>query len=135
MSYPSLLLFGVPIRRALVAKKQLGRHFRSVTKIVLRWYTELEDGNIQSSTGPVYDSRFLDYRLDVELVLKKFTPNEVNALLYVHRDGLTHAQAIRLSGIPSERPDRTVADIEIRVGQAFERRRLSEFTQYIGYLR
>lgn len=95
---------------------------------------ELEDGGMQSDTGLLYDARFLDYRLDVELILRKF-PKEADALLLIHRDGLTHAQALHLAGIASERPDHTVEDIEIRVGQAFDRRRLSEFMQYVNFLR
>lgn len=132
---PSVEVYLLAPRRVVAVPKQRGRHFRSITKIVMRWYSELEDGNIQSAQGPMYDSRFLDYRIDVELVLAKFTQQESDTLLYIHRDGLTHAQALRQSGICSDRPDRTVEDIEIRVGQAFERRRLAEFSDYIGYLR
>jgi hypothetical protein len=111
------------------------RYFRKVAQTVLRWYTECESGIIQTDKGPTFDERILNYRIDVELVLRKFDQREAKAVLLIHRDGLTHANALKLSGIESSRPDKTVEDIETRLGLAFERRRLSEFLHYIGYLR
>lgn len=103
--------------------------------MVLRWYTELEDGFIQVIDGPRFDVRVLDYRLDVERVLKQFHPAHVKAVLLVNRDGLTPTEAIRLSGIPTDRPSVVIEDIEIRMGQAFERLCLDEFLDYVDYLR
>lgn len=90
---------------------------------------------ILTDNGPQFDARVLDYRIDVDNVLKKFHPIEVKTVLLVNRDGLTHAQAVTSSGIPSSNPDRTVEDIEIRMGQAFERLQLDEFLRYLNYLR
>jgi hypothetical protein len=85
---------------------------------------------IQSEDGPRFDSRVLDYRIDVDNVLKRFHPSEKLAVLLVNRDGLTHAQAIHVAGIRT-----TIEDIEIRMGQAFELRGLDNFLQYVNYLR
>jgi hypothetical protein len=115
--------------------KQRSRYFRKVSQTVLRWYAECEGGVIQTDRGPAFDERILNYRVDVELALKEFDEREVKAILLIHRDGLTHAQALNLSGILSERPDKTVEDIETRMGRAFERKRLSEFLAYVDYLR
>ena len=117
-----------------MAKANL-RHYRQVARTVLRWYAELEDGVMQTDTGPQFDARVLDYRIDVDNVLKKFHPAEVKAALLITRDGLTHAEAVVAAGLSAARPDKLVEDIEIRLGQAFERLRLDEFLQYIDYLR
>lgn len=111
------------------------RYLRRITQSVLRWYSECEGGTIQTDNGPAFDERILNYRVDVELALKEFDPREVRAILLIHQDGLTHAKALSLAGILSARPDKTVEDIEIRMGRVFERRRLSEFLTYIDYLR
>lgn len=111
------------------------RYFRKIAQTVLRWYAECEIGVIQTEQGPTFDERILNYRVDVELALRQFDPREVKAIFLIHRDGLTHGQALMLSGIQSARPDKTVDDIETRMGRAFERRRLSEFLQYIDFLR
>jgi hypothetical protein len=111
------------------------RYLRRVTQTVLRWYSECDGGSIQTESGPVFDERILNYRLDVELALKGFDNREVQAILYIHLDGCTHAQALRLAGLVSERPDKTVEDIEVRMGRSFERKRLSEFLNYIDHLR
>jgi hypothetical protein len=121
-------------RADLVAQSNL-RHYRQMARTVLRWYVELEDGVIQTGEGQRFDARVLDYRIDVERVFKRFHPTEVKAVLMVNRDGLTHAQAVTAAGIQNDRPDRVIADIETRLGQAFERLRLDEFLQYVDYLR
>lgn len=123
------------IRRVCLVAKPSGRYYRRVAQAVLRWYTELEDGIIQSDNGPVFDSRVLDYRIDVDAVLKRFDAREVQAILLIHRDGLSQAQAVQLAGIVAARPDALVEDIEIRMGQAFERRGLEEFLRYVDFLR
>ena len=102
---------------------------------MLSWYCECEGGTIQTDNGTAFDERILNYRVDVELAFREFSPAEVKAILLIHQDGLTHAQALKAAGILSERPDKTVEDIEIRMGRVFERRRLSEFLTYIDYLR
>jgi hypothetical protein len=111
------------------------RYLRKVSQTVLRWYSECESGIIQTDKGPAFDERVLNYRVDVELALKGFDQREVKAIMLIHRDGLTHAQALNLSGILSERADKTVEDIETRMGRAFERKRLSEFLTYVDHLR
>lgn len=111
------------------------RHYRKVAQTVIRYYAELEDGVFQTEDGPRFDARLLDYRIDVDKVLKKFDPREVQAIMCIVRDGLTHGQAVKLAGIPTTRPDHIVEDIEIRMGQAFERLRLDEFLRYVDYLR
>ncbi len=118
----------------LVANTNL-RHFRQTTRNVLRWYTELEDGIIQTEDGSRFDQRILDYRVDVDRVLSKFHEQEVEVVLLVNRDGLTHAQATTVAGVKTDRPDRYVADIEIRMGQVFQRLRLDQFLDYVEYLR
>lgn len=90
---------------------------------------------IQAEDGPKFDSRVLDYRIDVDNVLKLFHPAEKMAVLLVNRDGLTHAVATEIAGIKTTRPDQVIQDIEIRMGQAFERRRLDNFLSYVDYLR
>ncbi len=85
---------------------------------------------IQSEAGPRFDARVLDYRIDVDNVLKKFHPAEVLAVLLVNRDGLTHAEAIQVSGIRT-----SIEDIEISMGQAFAFRRLDNFLDYVDHLR
>lgn len=111
------------------------RYLRKVAQTVLRWYLECEGGVLQTDRGPTFDERILNYRVDVELALRRFDSRETKAIFLIHRDGFTHAQALTLSGIVSARPDKTVEDIETRMGMAFERRRLSEFLRYIDYLR
>jgi hypothetical protein len=102
---------------------------------VFRWYFELEDGRIQTNEGSRFDSRVLDYRVDVDLVLRKFHPAEVLAMTLITRDGLTHTQALEVAGIKTGRPDSAIENIEIRIGQAFERSSLDEFLKYVDYLR
>jgi hypothetical protein len=111
------------------------RYLRKVSHTVIQWYVELEHGIIQAETGPVFDERVLNYRIDVELALRGFDPREVQAIMMIHRDGLTHGQALALTGIQATRPDKAVEDIETRMGRAFERRRLGEFLHYIDHLR
>jgi len=102
---------------------------------VLRWYVELEDGQIQTDDGPKFDSRVLDYRIDVQAVLKRFGPAEVLAVLLVNRDGLPPIKALHVAGIQTQEPEACIEDIEIKMGQAFELQRLDEFLRYVDYLR
>jgi hypothetical protein len=102
---------------------------------VFRWYFELEDGRIQTNEGSRFDPRVLDYRVDVDLVLRRFPPAEVLAMILITRDGLTHTHALEVAGIKTSRPDSVIENIEIRIGQAFERSSLDEFLKYVDYLR
>jgi hypothetical protein len=111
------------------------RHYRRTAQIVLRLYAELEDGFIQTVDGRIFDERVVEYRIDVDLALRKFNPKDVEAVLLVNRDGLTHALAIASTGIKTDRPDRYIADVESRMGQVFARLRLDEFLNYVDYLR
>lgn len=128
------LILGTLERAKLVARTNQ-RHYRQIARTVLRWYVELEDGLIQSEDGQKFDVRVIDYRIDVDKVLKKFPPADVMAVLLVNRDGITHAQAVHIAGIQTQRPDHYIEDVEIRLGQAFERLRLDEFLRYVEYLR
>lgn len=111
------------------------RYYRRVTETVLRWYTELDDGMIQSESGPVFDTRVLDYRIDVSKVLAQFTETEQAIVLLIHRDGCSPKIATAMSGVIVERPELYVEDIEVRMGRAFDKRKLGQFLAYVGYLR
>ncbi len=124
-----------PSNGTVVVVQQISRYYRRVTQTVLRWYVELENGIIETDNGRVFDARVLDYRIDVELAMRSFDQREVKAILLIHRDGLSHVQALSLSGIQADRPDKVVEDIETRLGRAFARKRLSEFLDYIDHLR
>lgn len=111
------------------------RYYRRVTETVLRWYTELDDGVIQSESGPVFDERVLNYRIDVSRVLNQFTDTEQAIVLLIHRDGCSQKTAVSLMGVETDRPEQYVEDIEVRMGRAFDKKRLGQFLSYVGYLR
>lgn len=123
------------LSHAVVVAHKNERYFRKIATTVLRWYTELEDGIIQADSGPTFDSRILDYRLDVDFVLRRFAPKEQQLILLIHRDGLTQAQAAQVAGFATDRPDEVVRDLEVRMGRAFDRHRLGDFLRYVEYLR
>lgn len=120
---------------SLIVAKQSARYFRKITETVLRWYNELEDGMVQTDSGSVFDPRVLNYRMDVETVLRRFTQQEQGLVELIHRDGCTQVQAVELMGYDTTRPDMVVANVEVRMGQAFERHKLDEFLKYVDYLR
>jgi len=127
-------------QESLAVARQPARYYQKITETVLRWYFELEDGVIQADSGPVFDARILDYRLDVDAILAKFTMRERETVFLIHRDGKTHSEALLLTGLIAEAAPRwdkyrTVADIEIRMGQLFDKHRLGQFLEYVGYLR
>lgn len=62
------------------------QYFRQVVAAVLRWYTEFEDGILP---GDQFNPGVLDYRLDVERILKTLSSTDRARLLARHRDGAT----------------------------------------------
>lgn len=105
------------------------RYFRQVTATVMRWYVELEDGIIP---GAAFDTRVLDYRIDIDRVVNNFDPPDREIILYIHRDGLTHNDALTHAGIAHDRPDVYVAGLEARLGRLFEKKRLSDIQMYLA---
>lgn len=123
-------------KESLQRYQTLTNQSRSTARTVLRWFYELEDGCIDTaSRGRIFDARILDYRVDVQSVLDTFALQEVNAVILVHRDGLSHSHACSLSGVQTDRPDKTIERIETKLGQAFDRKRLGDFLSYVDHLR
>lgn len=98
----------------------------------MRWFTELEDGYISSPEGRVFDSRLLDYRIDVDRVLGRLHPAERRVIEGVHSRGLTHADAVRQAGYKTERPDYVVARLEAQLGRMLE---LADMVDLLAYLK
>lgn len=115
--------------------RQETRYYRKITETVLRWYNELDGGIVQTDTGPVFDTRVVDYRMDVDRILDRLAEQERAMLMLIHRDGCTHAEAAQGVGISAQRPDVLVEEIETRIGRVFDRYRLDDFLRYVGYLR
>jgi DNA-directed RNA polymerase specialized sigma24 family protein len=112
--------------------QRLERYYRRIAQSVLTYYCEIENGTIRiSDAGRIFDERLINYRIDVEKVMAKFSPREQEAVLLIHRDGLTHADAVKLAGISATRPDWTIASIEVRLGRVFEESGLDDL---VGYL-
>jgi hypothetical protein len=109
------------------------RYYRTIATQVLLRYCESEDGMLTDNGETRFESRMLDYRVDVDRVLEKeCTLAERQVLLLVHRDGLTMADAIRVAGLMVPHPSRVVALLEHRVGQAFVRRKLNDLEGYLN---
>jgi hypothetical protein len=108
------------------------RYYRQATASVLRFYVEFEDGLVQSNNlGPIFDPRVLDYRIDVERILaRELSQAECSVLLAIHRDGLSHAAALKVAAITARRPDNFVVDLEVRAGRAFIKHKLLDFLSY-----
>lgn len=106
---------------------------RAVTANVLKWYLEHEDGCVRcGAEHAVFDHRILNYRIDVEAALKTLHPAELTALLAVHRDGLSHREALDKAGfIYGSRPDSIIAAIEARAGRLFLTRGLANINVYL----
>jgi DNA-directed RNA polymerase specialized sigma24 family protein len=84
-----------------------------------------EDGDV------VFADELLNYRIDVELALKKLTPAERQVVLLVHRDGSTAAEAARSAGMNTPRPDELLAVTEVKLGREFQHRRLDDIRRYL----
>ena len=104
------------------------RYYRHLAGAVLRWYAELEDGLLP---GGEFEANALNFRVDVDLVLKRFSLPERAIALAIHRDGLSQTDAVARSGWSVERPDHLVADIEFRMGLLFEQRGLANLQRYL----
>lgn len=106
------------------------RYFRHTAVSVMQLYLEFEDGIMP---GGVFDPRILDYRIDIERILEtELTTAERTVLLAVHRDGLSDAEAVHTAGLDTERPSALVRRVEIKIGKVFERKKMLDFTRYLG---
>jgi hypothetical protein len=115
----------------------MDRYFRQVTASVLQFYVEFEDGMLPRNTmmdlsrGEYFEPRIIDYRIDIERVLKTLGDDNVSVIMAVHRDGLTHGDAMLSAGMDPASANRYVAALEVKLGKAFERKNLLDFLQYI----
>jgi hypothetical protein len=98
---------------------------------VLRWYYELEDGTLGYKDAALFDVQFLNYRVDVWHLLDAFSPAEQLLLQLIHRDGVPQAQAVRLAGFTTSRPDTLVAALETRLGRRFVRADIDDLARYM----
>jgi hypothetical protein len=98
---------------------------------VLEMYLEFADGQVRSSFESAFDSRLLNYRIDVERVLERLPAAEYQVLMSIHRDGLAFADALKSAGIEDERPDLYVAHLETKVGRLLEEAQLSDIVKYV----
>ena len=111
----------------------MDRYYRQVTASVLQFYLEFEDGLLprERMRGEYFEPRIIDYRIDVDRVLKMFPPHDVVILMAVHRDGLAHADALRQAKVVCERPSDYVDQLEVRVGKLLDRKNMLDFLAYI----
>jgi DNA-directed RNA polymerase specialized sigma24 family protein len=72
----------------------------------------------------------IEYRLDVELALKSLAPEERTVVLFIHRDGLTARDAVKLAGVTHSRPDEYVTRVEVKLGREAQRRKLDDLVDY-----
>lgn len=136
MSIEALILSGVSICQFFpsdgfddVARERILTH---ITAAVMRWYTELESGRVRTAQGEdIFVPALVEYRADVSNVLRGLPEYDRTVLLLVHRDGLTHRDAVSCAGIQTRRPDSYVRQLETNVGRIFERRRLNDLQAYI----
>ena len=103
--------------------------YRKITASVLQRYCELEDGVLGKDL--YFDPRVSDYRIDVERALRRLAPSHYDVLIYLHRDGLTQADAVRTAGIASLRPDLLVAQIEATTGKLLLSAGLVDIKSYL----
>lgn len=114
------------------------RYYRSITANVLQRYFELEDGvvgperGLRGSGERAFDPRVLNYRLDVERIVKRVQPCDVVLMTAIHRDGLTAAAAAKCAGLLVKRPDDYVMRLEVALGKAFERAKMTDLSVYLS---
>lgn len=116
------------------------RYYRHVAEVVLSWYLELGSGVARIGdpslggdvASEVFHDGLLNFKLDVESALSTLSRQELRVLLAIHRDGLSFPDATRLAGIQAHRPDSYVATLEVRIGREFERRKLSNISDYMS---
>ena len=110
------------------------KYFRKITANVIQRYCELEFGVLSNrgTDGATFDPRALDYRIDVERVLDKLPRQIKDALIAIHRDGLSPAQALAMVSITKTTPARFIAAVETSLGQIFERKRLADMEGYLS---
>jgi hypothetical protein len=108
------------------------RYYRQVTASVLNHYIEFEDGLVPGEAGDYFEPRIIDYRIDVERAVKAELGHQgFDVLLYIHKDGMTHAEALQMAGVYEKHPARHVIDLEKRLGKALVRKNLLDFTLYL----
>ena len=100
--------------------------------MVMQWYVEFADGYIASPEGRCFDARLLDYRIDVERLLKRLHPAERAVIEGIHVEGLTQAEAVKKAGYEATRPDDVVASLEVKVGRMFDRLNMSDLISYLS---
>lgn len=106
------------------------RYYRRVTAAVLRWYFELAEGVLPGAQH--FDHGALDYHMDVERILNaELSGVERQMLTAVHRDGIAATDAARHAGAAGDRPDRTIALLEARLGRVFARRQMLQIAPYL----
>lgn len=132
----ALLFSGVSIHQFFpsdgfddVSRERILTH---ITAVVMQWYTELESGCIRTPQGEsLFVPALVEYRADVANVLRSLPEHDRTVLFLVHRDGLTHRDAVTCAGVQTRRPDAYVRQLEASVGRIFERRRLNDLQAYI----
>lgn len=136
MSIEALILSGGSIHHFFtsdgfddVSRERILTH---ITASVMRWYTELETGCVRTASGEsIFVPGLVEYRADVSNALRSLPEHDRKILLLVHRDGLTHRDAVSCAGVKTLRPDSYVRQLETNVGRIFERRKLNDLQDYI----
>jgi hypothetical protein len=107
----------------------MGKHYRRAAAAVIQIYLELEEGTV----GDTFDPRLLNFRMDVDRILKRiFSVNERAALLCVHRRGLTAGEAVALACIVTrKKPAAYIAALESRLGRSLQEYGLLDFQAYL----
>jgi predicted SpoU family rRNA methylase len=99
-------------------------------------YAEVEDGMLPATRegGRSFDPRLIDYRIDVQRLMdRELSVADQDVLMAIHRDGLTHADALAAAHITTTlQPYSYVAALETRMGRLFERKKMLDL---VGYLR
>ena len=108
------------------------RNFRAITEMVMRCYCEFADGFHQVSEGRMFDTRLINYRIDVERVLNRLEPWERLLLNAIHLENMTQQEAAKAAGISAERYDHLVARVETKVGRLFDRAGLGNLLTYFS---
>jgi hypothetical protein len=111
------------------------RYFRQTTASVLKLYIEFEDGILPGdhTQGARFEPRVIDYRIDIERILnRELTKQEQLVLFAVHRDGLTHSDAIRYARLEMPvNPYAFVSSLEIRLGKSLEKKKMLDLLAYL----
>jgi len=101
---------------------------RQITAAVFEWYFEFESGVI----GTHFDPRVLNYRVDVERLMRSLPPAERELLWAVHRDGMDPANAAIAAKWITTDPDALVESVETRFGRQLRSSGLFDLVQYFN---